>query len=158
MRPDDQIKRRNFLLRVAKYGENFFPVRKSSDLVIQQYYRVQNAIIKDTKFGQKVALIILDDLKEYLLYIGDFVTNKSKLDAILELLDDPDIELYVAVESFEERSTSSSVASFDYKIIEIGKTRDEAEAVQDSTEEVADMIVEDNDVEIVEELEQQNSD
>lgn len=49
MRNEERIKSRNFLLRVAKYGQNYFRVRKSSECELNMYYRVQNVIIEEIK-------------------------------------------------------------------------------------------------------------
>lgn len=141
---EEKTKRRNLLLRVAKYGENFFPMRKASELKLGFFYRVVDAIEKETKWGRKAALIIEISLKEYLLYIGDLSTHKSKLDAILELLADDEIHLYVAVESFEERTSSSAVTCFDYKIVKAP-----VEEGEDETDKLMQDEDEDGDVEIV---------
>lgn len=122
------------------------------------FYKVQSGMIKDTKYGQKVALIIIDDLKEYLLYIGDYVTNKSKLNAILELLEDDEIMLFISVESYEERSANSSITNFDYMVVEKNKVIDNNNnididpAPEDGQKQEIDMTFEE--VEILEESEQ----
>lgn len=68
---EEKIKRRNLLLRVAKYGENYYPIRKPSEMKIGAFYRVQSAMIKETKYGQKAALVVLEQLREYIVYIGN---------------------------------------------------------------------------------------
>lgn len=132
---EEKVKRRNLLLRVAKYGENYYPIKKSSEMPVGKFYQVQSGILKETKFGQKVALIIIDDLKEYIVYVGDYATNKSKLDAIVELLQDDDIVVYIAVESYEERTSNSSLTTYDYSVVEKKNLRKCGEAEETKPEE-----------------------
>lgn len=79
------------------------------------------------------------------IYItGDYVTNKAKLDAIIELLEDDSILVYIAVESYEERTANTSIVSYDYSIVEKKpqSNNGKEQAEQEEQEEEEEMIFE----------------
>lgn len=113
----EKTRKLNNLVRVAKYGANFIPTKRAVDLPIGKFYQIIEATKRATKWGDRVALKILDNNDEYLVYLGEFESNKDRMESIRQLLVDEDKDVYVAVESVEERTAPAQpIAHYDFRI------------------------------------------
>lgn len=116
----DEIRKLNNLLRVAKYGSNYVPTKRPTELALGEYFQVSEAAKRTTKWGERAALTILVNNTEYLLFLGDYESNKDRLQSIQELLATENKGLTVAVESIEERTAPNQpIAHFDFKIVDL---------------------------------------